>query len=436
MHAHQPNTQSTWLGTVPAHWNVKALKFCADLIADRTNGSESAARYVGLEHIESKTGRFVATSDGMQHSADSTVNRFCVRDVLFGKLRPYLAKAAVADTDGVCTSEILVYRPHSLEPAYLRHVMLLDRFISEVNGSTFGSKMPRADASFISRLNVPQPPANEQIAIAAYLDAETARIGALIGEKKRLLIALEELKNTRISELLTGGRSATVPTGDTWLPRIPDGWSLMKLKRLGEVRSGVAKGKKHETGVRTVELPYMRVANVQDGFIDLADVAVIEVAERDVDRYTLHRGDVLMNEGGDYDKLGRGAVWEGLVDGCLHQNHVFAVRLEDVKWAPWLAGITRTSYAKFYFMNNSKQSTNLASINQTNVKEFPVAMPPPQMRDELLKSLSKELDRISDLSKHVVLELKLLEELRSSTITDAVLGQIRIPTKITAKANV
>ena len=253
----------------------------------------------------------------------------------------------------------------------------------------------------------------------------------MIEEKNKLLIALKELKNTRISELLAGGgESATVLTGDPWLPRIPEGWSLMKLKRLGEVRSGVAKGKKHEAGVRIVELPYMRVANVQDGYIDLKDVAVIDVAEQDVDRYTLRVGDVLMNEGGDFDKLGRGAVWEGLVDGCLHQNHVFAVRLDDVEWAPWLAGITRTSYAKFYFMNNSKQSTNLASINQTNVKEFPVAMPPKEVRDGILKSLHMELDRISELNEHVVLELKMLTELRSCTITDAVLGRVRIPNNI------
>jgi type I restriction enzyme S subunit len=192
------------------------------------------------------------------------------------------------------------------------------------------------------------------------------------------------------------------------------------------VRSGLAKGKKHDASTETLELPYMRVANVQDGHIDLTDVAMLEVASDDVERYSLVVGDVLMNEGGDYDKLGRGAVWEGAISPCLHQNHVFAVRLDDVAWAPWVSALTRTAYAKFYFMNNSKQSTNLASISQSNVKEWPVVLPPEDVRDRLLEQLSTELQRTDDLIEHVELELKALAELRSATITDAVLGRIDV----------
>ena len=273
---------------------------------------------------------------------------------------------------------------------------------------------------------VPCPPHNEQLAIASYLDIETARIDGLIEEKKYLLDSLTELKSTRITEVVTGQDLAAQPTGDVWLPKIPKGWSLKRLKYLGQVRSGLAKGKKNDAGTTTVERPYMRVANVQDGYIDLRDVAVIEVAENEVDRYALKIGDVLMNEGGDYDKVGRGAMWEGLVEECLHQNHVFAVRLDDIEWAPWLAAVTRTSYAKFYFMNNSKQSTNLASINQTNVKEFPVVLPPASKRDALLDTLTAELKRIDDLTQHVKRELDVLAEFRSATITDAVLGRLDV----------
>jgi type I restriction enzyme S subunit len=168
----------------------------------------------------------------------------------------------------------------------------------------------------------------------------------------------------------------------------------------------------------------MRVANVQDGHIDLTDIALLEVAVDDIDRYSLAVGDVLMNEGGDYDKLGRGAVWDGPISPCLHQNHVFAVRLEDVSWAPWVSALTRTAYAKFYFMNNSKQSTNLASISQSNVKEWPVVLPSKYVRDQLLGRLNDELTRVNYLISHVALELARLTELRSTTIAEAVLGRI------------
>lgn len=294
--------------------------------------------------------------------------------------------------------------------------------------STTSTGLANLNGGLLGRLVFPSPPLDVQISIASYLDVETARIEGLIEEKKRLLDSLVELKSTRITEILTGKNEATTLTGNMWLPKIPSGWSLKRLKYLGQVRSGLAKGKKNDPGTRTVDLPYMRVANVQDGYIDLTDVARIEVAENEVDRYTLHVGDVLMNEGGDYDKLGRGAMWEGLVDQCLHQNHVFAVRLDDVDWAPWVAAVTRTSYAKFYFMNNSKQSTNLASINQTNVKEFPVVLPPESRRGELLEMLSEELGRMDELTHHVRRELEALIELRTATITDAVLGHIDVKT--------
>lgn len=161
-----------WLGQVPSHWHVKALKFCADLINERVSGSEAESQYIGLEHIEGKTGRLVEDTDTLQGSADSTVSKFEAEDVLFGKLRPYLAKSVVAASRGVCSPELLVFRPHALIPEYLKHVLLLDGFIAEVNASTFGSKMPRAEASFIARLPVPVPSIDEQVAIVARVPSQ------------------------------------------------------------------------------------------------------------------------------------------------------------------------------------------------------------------------------------------------------------------------
>ncbi|WP_177225001.1 restriction endonuclease subunit S [Variovorax sp. 770b2] len=277
--------------------------------------------------------------------------------------------------------------------------------------------------SDLGRVPIAIPSHQEQRAIASFLDIETVRIDALIEAKKILLSALEQLKNSRLTQILTGAELASVESGDQWLPKIPRGWNLVRLKFLGQIRSGVAKGKKYG-GTSMVEVPYLRVANVQDGYLDLSSVSLIEVSDDEVERYALRPGDVLMNEGGDYDKVGRGAMWSGEVSPCIHQNHVFAVRLDDATIAPWLAAITRTAYAKFYFMNNAKQSTNLASISQGNVKEFPVLLPPEAERGRLLKSLNDELLRLSDLAEHARKEIDLLTELRSTTITDAVLGRI------------
>ncbi len=355
-------------------------------------------------------------------------------DVTIAKITPCFENGKGAVMKGLIggagfgTTELIVLRPEEdVDSRFLYYLTQSSHFRDPGEAAMLGAGgQKRVPDLYVKDFSTAWPSRSVQSAIASYLDAETARIDGLISEKRRLLDSLGELKSTRITEILTGGAEATVPTGDVWLPKIPAGWSLKRLKYLGQVRSGLAKGKKHDAAVSTIELPYMRVANVQDGHIDLSDVTLIEVAEGEVERYTLQVGDVLMNEGGDYDKLGRGAMWEGRIDQCLHQNHVFAVRLDDVEWAPWVAAVTRTSYAKFYFMNNSKQSTNLASINQTNVKELPVVVPPASQRDELLQMLTDELRRIDDLAHHVERELEVLAEFRSSTITDAVLGRIDV----------
>jgi type I restriction enzyme S subunit len=207
---------------------------------------------------------------------------------------------------------------------------------------------------------------------------------------------LDEARRSFVSELLSGESLSGSPSGNEWVPHLPTGWQLKRLKHLAQVRSGIAKGKDTD-GKETVELPYLRVANVQDGHLDLDEVSIIEVDANVVERFSLQSGDVLMNEGGDYDKLGRGALWSGEVSPCLHQNHVFAVRPIEEDLSEWLAAVTQTRYAKFYFMNNAKQSTNLASISQGNVKELPVLLPPKNVRAELLARAREEAHALAKL---------------------------------------
>lgn len=414
-----------WLGDVPGHWEVEKIKHLASLVGSKIDGTGAKLPYIGLEHVQSGTGQFVIDVEGMQTEAESTVNTFEGGDVLFGKLRPYLAKAVVAESSGICSSEFLVLRPNAMVSAYMKNSLLLDGFIRTVDAATFGSKMPRADWNFISQLRLLRPPLDEQQAIADYLDTETARIDALIREKLGLVGLLGEARQSFVSELLSGEDLPGTPTGNEWVPHLPHGWELRRLKHLAKVRSGIAKGKDTE-GQETVELPYLRVANVQDGHLDLTEVSTIEVDAGDAVRYLLQPGDVLMNEGGDYDKLGRGALWSGEVSPCLHQNHVFAVRPFELEISEWLASVTLTRYAKFYFMNNAKQSTNLASISQTNVKELPVLLPPPAMRIELLQRVKREADSLDALIHHAKAEIALLQELRAATIADAVLGRVDV----------
>jgi type I restriction enzyme S subunit len=126
-----------------------------------------------------------------------------------------------------------------------------------------------------------------------------------------------------------------------------------------------------------LEVPYLRVANVQDGYVDLTEIKTVRVLKHEVRRYLLEPGDVLMTEGGDFDKLGRGTVWRGQITPCLHQNHIFRVRTNRQILLPeFLAAVSSSEWGKRYFLRSSKQTTNLASINSTQLKAFPVLCPP------------------------------------------------------------
>lgn len=156
---------------------------------------------------------------------------------------------------------------------------------------------------------------------------------------------------------------------------LPSGWRKVSLEDIAHVQTGLAIGK--AVNGDSVTMPYLRVANVQDGYLDLSEVKEIVVSSRDVERFSLQHEDVLMTEGGDFDKLGRGCVWESPIPKCLHQNHVFAVRTHRDKLLPRFFAYHAASPAgRLYFLSCSKQSTNLASINSTQLKQMPVPLPP------------------------------------------------------------
>jgi type I restriction enzyme S subunit len=208
------------------------------------------------------------------------------------------------------------------------------------------------------------------------------------------------------------------------LGEVPEGWVVRRLKHAAKLQSGIPKGK-DLAGKNTIEVPMLRVANVQDGYLSLDDIHNIKIEPHELDRYELQNGDVLMNEGGDNDKLGRGAVWRDEIRPCIHQNHVFAIRPESIE-PEWLDILTRASYAKFYFYSVAKQSTNLASISSTNIKETPLLIPPKAERAAILSHLTAQFARFDLLETKANLQVKLLQERRTALISAAVTGKIDV----------
>jgi type I restriction enzyme S subunit len=205
---------------------------------------------------------------------------------------------------------------------------------------------------------------------------------------------------------------------------VPAHWDVKRLKQIAHVQSGVAKGRDLGS-VDAIEVPYLRVANVQDGYIDLSDVALMQIGRDELDRYALRSGDVLMNEGGDFDKLGRGQVWRGEISPCIHQNHVFAVRPDSIE-PEWLALVTGADCGRFFFMLRSKQSTNLASISSSNLMELPLCCPPQVERAAIMGHVAKETTAVDALISEAQRAIALLKERRAALISAAVTGKIDV----------
>lgn len=192
------NSEIAYLGLIPHHWEVKKLKYLATLRNQKSNDSDFK---VGLENIESQTGKYISTNEVVFE--DSGIY-FYKNDILFGKLRPYLAKVFLADREGVCVSEFLVLTPKKQCGNFLKFLMLSPLFISVVDGSTYGSKMPRASWEFIGNLKIPLPPLHEQKEIAEFLDSKVAQIDLVIEKTKKQIELIKEYKNTLLNEAVCG----------------------------------------------------------------------------------------------------------------------------------------------------------------------------------------------------------------------------------------
>lgn len=219
----------------------------------------------------------------------------------------------------------------------------------------------------------PLPPLETQKKIAAVLD----KAQELIDKRTEQLAKLDEFVQSVFVEMF----------GDVVVN--PKKWPVLKLANVAEVVSGVTKGRKLSSD-KLVTIPYMRVANVQDGHLVLDEIKEIEVLPADVEKYRLKFGDLLMTEGGDPDKLGRGAIWKNEIPECIHQNHIFRVRLsQNYLLSEYTCCLVGSAYGKKYFLRAAKQTTGIATINSTQLKAFPVYTPPLDLQTQFAAIVEK-----------------------------------------------
>lgn len=421
------NSRQIW-SDLPPNWGQDRLKDVVALRTLKTDVQSDEEDYLELEDLESGSGRILNRRSTLDVASAVTI--FQQGDVLFGKLRPYLEKYYLADFDGKCTGEILAFQPKRIHGGFLRYCIASSWFIERSNMLAYGAKMPRVNwPTQLAQFNLPIPSKDDQLQISSFLDASCAAIYTTIEAKKKQIDALAGVRKSLLQRIVTRGADQDpilVNTGNPWLEKIPHGWSLVMLKRIAEIQSGLTLGKVYEDE-KIVEYPYLRVANVQDGYVDLEDVSTLEVPPGFAAGVMLRAGDVLMTEGGDLDKLGRGTVWEGQIEPCLHQNHVFAVRCYRHKLLPqFLAYVTAAQYGRDYFEATGKRTTNLAATNSTKVGMFYIPLPSLEEQRELVSYLDAELGRLAAIEENIGKQIETLLSYRKSLIHECVTGKRRI----------
>ena len=225
-----------WLGNIPTDWTTVRLKYVANLAGEKV--AQSSKKYVGMENVSSRNGKYVATEDTKPEGISSSFQK---GDVLFGKLRPYLAKSWVADYSGICSSEFLVLRSIKVSPKFLNYYTLTEEFVEQVNSSTYGSKMPRASWEFIGLLPVPVSNYEHTEKIADFLDHETAKIDKLIDKQQLLIKLLKDKRQAVISHAITKGLNPNAPMKDSgveWLGEVPKHWDVVQAKYIADITRG------------------------------------------------------------------------------------------------------------------------------------------------------------------------------------------------------
>lgn len=204
---------------------------------------------------------------------------------------------------------------------------------------------------------------------------------------------------------------------------LPPGWVWAKLADLCDVIGGITVDK-GRGGPDMVEVPYLRVANVQRGRLDLRTMRHILVPARRLDDLRLVRGDVLLNEGGDRDKVGRGWVWEGQIEPCVFQNHVFRARPRSDAVNPYYLSLYLNECGRAHFLAGAKQTTNLASISLSAVKETPIAVAPRDEQDRIVGAINALFDEVEAGEAALARAREALTTFRASLLHAAVTGQL------------
>lgn len=343
----------------------------------------------------------------------STKKRLSPGTVVISKINPRLNRVWVIPEawgrEQIGSSEWIVFSPTgSFVPKFLGYFLgsapVRDHLAANVSG--VGGSLMRVRPAALDRLEVRLPPLAEQHRIVEAIEEQLSRLDAGVASLQRAKRNLGRMRAAVATTLLGDASWPTRPLGD-----------------IADVVGGVTVNRQRDFADGLVELPYLRVANVQRGYLDLTEIKTIRVEPERAQALELLPGDVLLNEGGDRDKLGRGWVWEGQIEKCIHQNHVFRARLH-ANVNPKFVSMYANVLGREWFERMGSQTTNLASISRTALRQFPVPVPPSEEQERIMADIDRQFSILDAMEAAVEVGLTRAGRLRQSILADAFAGRL------------
>lgn len=289
----------------------------------------------------------------------------------------------------------------------LKYVLFFFRYFeAQLQQKGTGTTFKAITQDVVKNLEIPVLPFDEQERIVARIEELFSQLDSGVETLRKTKQQLAVYRQAAITEAFSAAK--TTP--------------YVCLRDVAQIIGGITKGR-DLSDTKTIELPYLRVANVQNGYLDLAEVKTIQLRADEKERYLLKYGDVLYTEGGDRDKLGRGTVWRDEIKECVHQNHVFKARLDQRKAIPeYVAFWSMSTPARNYFYQKGKQSVNLASINKTVLSALTLPLPDLGKQREIIDHIESRLSVCDSIEQTVDTALQQAEAMRQSILKRAFEG--------------
>ncbi len=398
--------------------------------------------------------------------ADSDKKKFLLHegDLVFARTgatvgKSYLIRGNIPES--VFASYLIrICLDQNLSKSFIANFFHSHLYWSQIHKGKAGIGQPNVNATKLSQITLPLPPLPEQHRIVGKIEELFTKLDAGAEELKKAKAQLRRYRRSVLEAAVTGrltqqwrmahkgevepakelfGRILNERYGKTEqeeqterheitndlsvLPQIPPEWIWTRLDRIAEIKGGVTKNTQAIID-DPVSLPYLRVANVQRGYLDLSEIKHIEIPRSRMDDLLLKNGDILFTEGGDRDKLGRGWVWQSEIPICTHQNHIFRARLSSSDLSSEFISWFGNTFGQRYFLREGTQTTNLASINMTKLSAFPVPLPPVAEQKVIIEEVERNLSIVDKLEAVVDEQIIRSMGLRQSILFAAFRGRL------------